>query len=51
LAFWMRADDGRTLDHTTLEALRMRAVQQVHDGEHPDDVARMFGVVRSVVYR
>lgn len=47
----MRNDDARALDHATLEALRKRAVRQVQDGEHPEDVARMFGVVRSVVYR
>ena len=47
----MRKDDARKLDHATLEALRLRGVQRVQEGEHPEDVARMFGVARSVVYR
>jgi transposase len=47
----MRKDDARKLDHATLEALRLRGVQRVQDGEHPEDVARMFGVARGVVYR
>ncbi len=47
----MRKDDALKLDHATLEALRLRGVQRVQEGEHPEDVARMFGVARSVVYR
>jgi hypothetical protein len=31
----MREDDGRQLDHTTLEQLRLRAVRQVERGAHP----------------
>jgi len=33
----MRENDGRKLDHATLEALRIRAVEQVEAGEHPED--------------
>lgn len=47
----MRKDDARKLDHATLEALRLRGVKRVQEGEHPEDVARMFGVARGVVYR
>lgn len=47
----MRKDDARTLDHATLEALRMRAVRRVQEGERPDDVARIIGVGRTAVYR
>ncbi|KXS51219.1 MAG: transposase, partial [Marinobacter sp. T13-3] len=32
----MRHDDGRKLDHKTLEAIRVRAVQRVMDGESPE---------------
>ena len=47
----MRTDDARKLDHATLEALRMRAVQRVQEGEHPDDVAEIIGVGRAAVYQ
>ena len=46
----MRDNDGRKLDHQTLEALRMRAVQQIEDGAHPEDVADALGMNRSTVY-
>jgi transposase len=46
----MRDDDGRKLDHATLEALRVRAVKQIEAGEHPEDVARVLGMRRSTVY-
>jgi transposase len=46
----MRDDDGRKLDHATLEALRVRAVRQIEAGEHPEDVARVLGMRRSTVY-
>ena len=29
----MRDDDGRKLDHRTLEQLRIRAVRQIEEGE------------------
>ena len=40
----MTQDDARKLDHTTLEALRIRAVQSVQDGESPEIVARTLRV-------
>jgi len=46
----MREDDGRQLDHATLEAIRIRAVRRVRDGEHPAVVARALGMTRSAVY-
>ena len=46
----MRKDDARKLDHTTLEAMRERAVKRVQDGESPEVVARVLGVDRSTVY-
>ena len=47
----MRTDDARKLDHATLEALRMRAVRRVQDGESPELVARILGVGRTAIYR
>ena len=46
----MRDDDGRKLDHKTLEQLRIRAVGQVERGAHPDEVAAGLGMTRAAVY-
>jgi transposase len=46
----MRKNDARRLDHTTLEAMRERAVQRVQDGESPEVVARVLGINRSTMY-
>lgn len=46
----MRGNDGRKLDHTTLETLRLRAVNQVRQGASPADVAAALGLHRSTVY-
>src|SRR5919204_418204 len=45
----MRDDDGRKLDHTTLEQLRIRAVRQIEQGAHPDDIAQALGMTRAAV--
>lgn len=42
--------DARSYDHQTLEQMRIRAIECVHQGEHPADVARIIGVQRQVVY-
>jgi transposase len=47
----MKADDARKLDHATLEALRIRAVQSVQEGESPEAVARTFRVTSRTMYR
>jgi len=47
----MRKDDGRRLDHTTLEALRVRAVQSVQNGESPEVVARSLRITSRAMYR
>jgi hypothetical protein len=40
----VRDDDGRKLDHKTLEELRPRAVRRIpEEGAHPDDVAAALG--------
>src|ERR671930_1038976 len=46
----MREDDGRKLDHKTLEQLRIRAVRQIEQGAHPEDVAAALGMTRAAVY-
>ena len=46
----MREDDGRKLDHKTLEQLRIRAVGQIEDGAHPEEVAQALGMTRAAVY-
>lgn len=46
----MRDNDGRKLDHRTLEVLRVRAVEQVEAGAHPEDVAETLGLHRKTVY-
>src|ERR1700693_5908451 len=39
------------LDHATLEALRIRAVRSVQDGESPEDVAGTLRVTPRAMYR
>jgi transposase len=46
----VRDNDGRKLDHRTLEVLRLRAVEQVRAGAHPEDVAAALGLHRKTVY-
>jgi transposase len=46
----MRDNDGRKLDHTTLEQLRIRAVQQIRAGAHPEAIAEALGLARSTVF-
>jgi hypothetical protein len=46
----VRDNDGRKLDHKTLEALRIRAVDRVGEGAHPEDVAAALGLHCKTVY-
>ena len=46
----MRKTDGRKLDHKTLEALRIRTVQQVQAGASPEVQAQALGLRRSTIY-
>ncbi len=46
----MRKNDGRKLDHKTLEAIRIRAVEQVEAGESPEVVIRVLGMSRARIY-
>ena len=47
----MRKTDARQLDHQTLEDMRIRAVKSVQNGKSPEDVAVMFDVHRTAVYK
>ena len=46
----MGKQDARKLDHGTLEAIRIRAVQQVQAGESPEAVIRALGFTRRCIY-
>jgi transposase len=46
----VRENDGRKLDHQTLEQMRLRAVEAVESGVHPEDVAASLGMARGTVY-
>jgi transposase len=46
----VRENDGRKLDHQTLEQMRLRAVEAVESGVHPEDVAASLGMARDTVY-
>jgi transposase len=46
----MRENDGRKLDHPTLELVRLRAIEQVLQGARPEDVAASLGMHRKTVY-
>jgi len=46
----MKRQDARTLDHKTLEAIRVRAVQQVQSGESPEVVIKALGFSRACIY-
>ena len=46
----MREDDGRKLDHATLETIRKRAVKQVESGARVEDIAASLGLSRSTVF-
>lgn len=46
----MRRIDGRALSHETLEAIRIRAVQQVEAGQSPESVIQALGFSRPRIY-
>ena len=46
----MAKQDARKLDHSTLEAIRIRAVQQVQSGESPEVVIRALGFSSRCIY-
>ncbi|MEU8540273.1 winged helix-turn-helix domain-containing protein [Streptomyces sp. NPDC048717] len=46
----MRGNDGRKIDRRTLEAIRLRAVQQVESGVRVEEVAAALGFSRAAVF-
>ena len=46
----MKRQDARKLDHKTLEAIRVRAVQRVQSGESPEVVVNVLGFSRACIY-
>lgn len=46
----MAKNDARKLDHKTLEAIRIRAVEQVQAGQSPETLIRALGFTRSCIY-
>jgi transposase len=47
----MKKQDARKLEHKTLEAIRIRAVEQVQSGESPEVVIRALGFSRACIYQ
>lgn len=47
----MRDNDGRKIDHKTLEVLRHRALDRVEAGADPREVSRMLGLHVNTVYK
>lgn len=46
----MAKRDARSLDHKTLEEIRMRAVERVQAGESPEVVIQTLGFARACIY-
>ena len=46
----MRENDGRKLDHKTLEQVRIRVVRKIEAGARPEDLADVLGFARSTVF-
>jgi len=43
--------DGRTLDHKTLEEIRLMAIERVREGESPAEVIAAYGFCRTTIYK
>jgi hypothetical protein len=43
--------DGRTLDHATLETIRLMAVERVREGEAPSSVIASYGFNCTTIYK
>jgi len=43
--------DGRTLDHQTLETIRLMAVERVREGERAAEVIESYGFNRTTIYK
>ena len=47
----MNTFDGRKLSHSAREAIRIRAVQRILEGESPELIAKTLGFHRSAIYQ
>jgi transposase len=47
----MMKRDGRTLDHQTLETIRLMALERVREGEAPSAVIASYGFSRTTIYK
>jgi transposase len=47
----MRETDGRKLTHDVLEALRIRAIRRIEEGEGPEVVIKALGMNRRTIYK
>jgi transposase len=47
----MKTFDGRKLNHSAREAIRIRAVERIKAGESPEIIAKTLGYHRSAVYQ
>ncbi len=43
--------DGRTLDHATLETIRLMAIEQVREGGSPTTVIASYAFNRTTIYK
>ena len=43
--------DGRTLDHSTLETIRLMAIERVREGESAATVVASYGFNRTTIYK
>jgi predicted DNA-binding protein (UPF0251 family) len=43
--------DGRKLDHKTLEAIRLMAMERLREGEAASAVMESFGLCRTTIYK
>lgn len=48
---WCMKRDGRTLDHRTLETIRLMAIERVREGERPAEVIEAYGFNRTTIYK
>jgi len=47
---WMKRD-GRSLDHGTLETIRLMAIERIAEGEAPSEVIAAYGFNRTTIYK
>jgi transposase len=50
-SIWIMKQDGRALDHKTLETIRLMAIERVNEGESPSEVIAAYGFCRTTIYK